>query len=249
MVGGMSGATLAPGTPARSEVLFRQARLMLFISFISFTSAWNRAPKEYVGSCNESTLTPSDRHFRVSVPIFLQGVPSESEVGRLPSCLGMDSCQLLASPLEDCAESGQGLAATCNTVYTCGNASTIVHPEVYAAVIDSGCQPVSDKSVTGAVNCGDTVMRNEVVAMVVGGACTETCRPQVGSSHLAKLDSPCKATQLELRTENLLLALQLQSALQSPTVLQLLDTCLWSGGDVQRSVQAVGSTGDHSHDH
>lgn len=242
----MARGTSTPplGIAARSGVLVRQASIFLVICFVSPTVAWTRAPKEYVGSCQEPAGAPSDRHFRVSAPIFLQGVPSGSELSRLPSCLGMDACQLLASPLEDCAEGGQGYAATCNTVYTCGNASTIVHPEVYAAIVDSGCQPVSDKSVTGTVSCGDTVMKNEIVALVVGGACTAICRPQLGSSLAADKDSPCKATQLEMRTDNLLLALQLQSALQSPTVLQLLDTCLWSGGDTTRSVQAVGSTGD-----
>jgi hypothetical protein len=131
----------------------------------------------------------------------------------------------------------------CDNVVSCSNGSTLLHPGLYAAVSLSSCSPSPVKG-QAIRTCDDVVVVEEVWNQIAGGNCSSVCSPRLGSGQGYGKPGNCKSMLLELRTNSLLTALKLRTALKSTSSVGLLERCL-GGAPELPTVQAVGPAGSN----
>jgi hypothetical protein len=211
----------------------------IIILTLKLCYAFLPAQMNYLDTCDSPLEL--ERRFRLSVPIYLTRNPSANQLSKLPSCLDINSCELLASPVDDCRDGGEPRYQECQNVVSCSNGSVILHPELYAEVMQSDCSPYPSNGTT-VRTCDDVVVQEEVWKATASGNCTNVCRPKLGSAQVSTDTGMCKFMVMELRTSSLLTALKLSAALKSPSSLGLLERCL-GGGPQANIVQAAGPAG------
>lgn len=221
----------------RGKLLFYFLQHVILLLRVSL--AIGPSQTHFLGSCDSPQ--ESERHFRLTVPLYLRGTPSNIHLSRLPTCLDVSDCELLASRIEDCYEGDELASQGCDNVVSCSNGSMILHPGLYAAVSQSICTPSPVKG-QAIRTCDDIVVVDDVWKQTIAGNCTTVCRPRLGSGQGYSKVRSCKSMLLELRTNSLLTALKLRSALRSTSSVGLLEKCL-GGGPESSMVQAVGPAG------